>query len=226
MSTSKKHEAEQEALLEKQKRHLVEPYPGMYSCVDVQGMAWIELNGEKLVDGDPPSDADPDAPAPFTLKEPQAKHKKETPGQPDVWMQEDESTAQASCGCVIVRSYEGSGDPALWLCELHRERRLIAAAAEAQEIFGDDELERHAAELRKNPAVRVAALQGLYDVLKEGYVDNECDGSHTEYSFAQTLREIAADFETEVDGKHADWGGWLREKAKDVERAVAAAEKR
>ena len=52
------------------------------------------------------------------------------------------------------------------------------------------------------------------------------DGSHTEYSFAQTLREIAADFETEVDGKHADWGGWLREKAKDVERAVAAAEKR
>jgi hypothetical protein len=41
-------------------------------------------------------------------------------GEPDLWMQEDETLAKLPCGCTVIRNYGGSGDPAMWLCTAHR----------------------------------------------------------------------------------------------------------
>lgn len=75
---------------------------------------------------------------------------------PGLKLRESElSITHVKCRPILMR--EGSLAPGRWAApEDHvnewrgrAERELIAAAAEAQEIFGDDELERHADEARR-----------------------------------------------------------------------------
>lgn len=40
-------------------------------------------------------------------------------GQPYIWLQPDEEQATADCGCRLVRNHNGSGDPAVFLCDRH-----------------------------------------------------------------------------------------------------------
>jgi hypothetical protein len=215
------------------KRYPVPARVGMYACaecgcVDVQGTAWVKLNGDKLVDDEPPT-LDYWCPACedhhgwvhiveaaevlagtavlFSLEEPKADG-----GIPEMCAA---AVRSGEAACASFSKARGINRTVPDSLELVKKR--VSAAAEAQEIFGD-ELERHAAELRKKPAIRVAALQGLYDVLKEGHVD----GSE-QRTFARTLRDISALLLT-LPGGHQHWCDWLHEKAKDIEEAIEKAE--
>lgn len=250
---------------------------------------------------------------------PSENRKPQSLGEPDLWLQEWESQATADCGCVLSRNHDGSDNPALWLCGLHRKQTekdplpalaalraavvryeddpdLDAAKAQADkvleetkvhhpvparpglyvclhcgcvdvqgtawiemnanEIIGDcpptddywcPACEAHSsrvavldkdgrydgeqykpftlAEPKKadRKILKVSALPDLYEVLKEGETVEEPNGSQTERTFAQTLREISALLWT-LPGGHQGYCDWLTEKAKDVERAVAKAE--
>jgi len=75
-------------------------------------MVWVDSDLYKVMTG-PDWEGAPRAPA--TAPRPPA-----TLGDPDIWLQPDEATRAADCGCVLTRSHDGSDDPAVWLCDLHR----------------------------------------------------------------------------------------------------------